>query len=310
MKLTLVIPCYNEEENVDKMYAAIEEAFLGKEMDLELVYVNDGSRDNTLQKLKGLLSKSDFQIKIVDFSRNFGKEAAIYAGLKQSTGDYTALIDGDLQQPPALVAEMVAFLEAHPDYDCVATYQDKRGEGAVLKFFKNMFYKVINKVTDVTFVNGASDFRTFRRNMLETILSMSEGDRFTKGIFAWVGFRTHFIPYVAAERTAGVSKWSFRKLFKYAMGGIMSFSSVPLSFAKYAGGLSVLSAFVYLLVVLIRQWMRPMDPVIIMILLMGGLNLIALAVLGSYVGKIFFEAKKRPIYIAREVLSNDKKTKN
>ena len=310
MKLTLVIPCYNEEENIDKMYAASEDAFLGKDMDLELVYVNDGSRDNTLQKLKALLSKKDFEIKIVDFSRNFGKEAAIYAGLKQSTGDYTALVDGDLQQPPALVGEMVAFLEANPDYDCVATYQDKRGEGAILKFFKNMFYKVINKVTEVTFVNGASDFRTFRRNMLETILSMSEGDRFTKGIFAWVGFRTHFIPYEAAERAGGVSKWSFRKLFKYAMTGIMSFSLAPLDFAKYAGGLSVASSLIYLLVVLIRQQTTPFDTVIILLLLIGGLNLLATAILGSYVGKIFFETKKRPIYIAREVLSNDKQSEN
>ncbi len=308
MKLTLVIPCYNEEENIDKMYAAIEDAFLGKDMDLELVYVNDGSRDNTLQKLKALLSKKDFEIKIVDFSRNFGKEAAIYAGLKQSTGDYTALVDGDLQQPPALVGEMVAFLEANPDYDCVATYQDKRGESTILKFFKNMFYKVINKVTEVTFVNGASDFRTFRRNMLETILSMSEGDRFTKGIFAWVGFRTHFIPYEAAERAGGVSKWSFRKLFKYAMTGIMSFSLAPLDFAKYAGGLSVASSLIYLLAVLIRQQTTPFDTVIILLLLIGGLNLLATAILGSYVGKIFFETKKRPIYIAREVLSNDKQS--
>ena len=305
MKLTLVIPCYNEEENIDKMYAAIEEAFLGKGMDLELVYVNDGSRDNTLQKLRALLSKTDFQIKIVDFSRNFGKEAAIYAGLKQSTGDYTALVDGDLQQPPALVAEMVAFLEEHPDYDCVATYQDKRGEGAVLKFFKNAFYKVINQVTDVHFVNGASDFRTFRRNMLETILSMSEGDRFTKGIFAWVGFRTHFIPYVAAERAAGVSKWSFRKLFKYAMGGIMSFSSAPLSFAKYAGALSLLAS---VLAPFFCPVLREYDRVLLFsVLFVGGLNLIAMSILGSYIGKIFFETKKRPIYIAREVLSNDKK---
>ena len=315
MKVTLVIPCYNEAENVDNMYRAIEDAFLGKGMDVELVYVNDGSRDNTLQKLKALLPKTDFEIKIVDFSRNFGKEAAIYAGLKQSTGDYTALIDGDLQQPPALVAEMVSFLEANEDYDCVATYQDKRGESKTLTFFKRAFYKVINGVTDVTFVNGASDFRTFRRNVLETILSMSEGDRFTKGIFAWVGFRTHFIPYVAAERTAGVSKWSFRKLFKYAMGGIMSFSSAPLNFAKYAGGLSVFSSFVYLLVALIRLWgfdvaMSPIDPVIMLILLIGGLNLIAMAILGSYVGRIFFESKKRPIYIARAVLSNEKQADN
>ena len=199
-------------------------------------------------------------------------------------------------------------MEANPDYDCVATYQDKRGEGAVLKFCKNAFYKVINQVTDVQFVNGASDFRTFRRNMLETILSMSEGDRFTKGIFAWVGFRTHFIPYVAAERAGGVSKWSFRKLFKYAMGGIMSFSAAPLSFAKYAGILSLLASVI---VPYLYRGVGMYGRVLyFLILFVGGLNLIAMSILGSYIGKIFFETKKRPIYIAREVLCNDKKSEN
>ena len=305
MKVTLVIPCYNEEENIDKMYAAIEEAFIGKDMELELVYVNDGSCDRTLQKLRALLSKTDFQIKIVDFSRNFGKEAAIYAGLQQSTGDYTALIDGDLQQPPSLVAEMVAFLEENPDYDCVAAYQDTRNEGTTLKFFKNMFYRVINKMTDIHFVNDAGDFRTFRRNMLETILSMSEGDRFTKGIFAWVGFRTHFIPYVAAKRAGGVSKWSFRKLFKYATGGIMSFSTAPLSVAKYAGALSLLAS---VLAPYFCPVLRKYDRVLLFsVLFVGGLNLIAMSILGSYVGKIFMESKKRPIYVARAVLSNEQK---
>ena len=309
MRLSLIVPCYNEEDNIENMYRAIRETFQSQDFELELIYVNDGSRDGTLQKLKGLLPNREFCIKIVDFSRNFGKEAAIYAGLRQVTGDYAALIDGDLQQPPALVLEMVRFLEENEDYDCVAAFQDKRHESSLLKGFKKTFYKIINRVTDVEFVNGASDFRTFRRKMVDTILSMTERNRFTKGIFAWVGFRTHFVPYEAAERAAGSSKWSFRKLFRYAMDGIMSFSSAPLRFAKYAGGLSVFAALVYLIVVLIRKLafgisMSAIAPVMMLILFLGGLNLIAMAILGEYLGRVFTEVKGRPIYIARAVLSN------
>ncbi len=309
VKLSLVIPCYNEGENIDRMYQAIEETFLNQELELELVYVNDGSKDQTLQKLKALLSKKDFEIKIVDFSRNFGKESAIYAGLKNATGDYTALIDGDLQQPPALVLDMVHFLEENEDYDCVAAFQEKRSEGAILKGFKKMFYKIINSITDVEFVNGASDFRTFRRGVVDAILSMSETNRFTKGIFSWVGFRTHFVPYVAAERVAGSSKWSFKKLFNYAIDGIISFSSAPLRFVKYAGVASILASLVYLVTVLIRKWcfhipMSAFAPVMMLILLIGGVNLLAMEILGEYIGRIFTEVKKRPIFVARAVLTN------
>ena len=311
MKLSLIIPCYNEQDNVEQMYRVIEDTFLEKSFDLELVYVNDGSRDQTIQKLRSLLEKKDFSIKIVDFSRNFGKESAIYAGLKHATGDYITLIDGDLQQPPALVLEMVDFLEQNKDYDCVAAFQEKRNESALLKFFKKSFYKTINKITNVEFLNGASDFRTFRRNIAETILSMTESNRFTKGIFAWVGFRTHFVPYEAAERTAGTSKWSFRKLLNYAIDGIVSFSTAPLRFVKYAGGASIFAAVAYLLYNLIGKWafgirVSVIAPAIFLILLIGGVNLIAMEILGEYVGRIFAEVKKRPIYVAREVLTNEK----
>ena len=308
MRLSLIIPCYNEEGNVENMYRAIEQTFLGTDVELELIYVNDGSRDQTLACLKKLLDKKDFCIKIVDFARNFGKEAAIYAGLCQATGDYTALIDGDLQQPPALVLDMVDFLEKNEDYDCVAAFQEKRKESAVLKWCKGLFYKIINRATKLEFVNGTSDFRTFRRSMVDAMLSLSERNRFTKGIFSWVGFRTHYVPYVAAERTAGQSKWSFRKLFRYAMDGIVSFSNAPLKFAKYTGVASVLFSIVYLIILLIRKYALgyPLfnEPVKMLIILMGGLNLIAIAILGEYVARIFAEVKQRPIYVARKVLTN------
>ena len=308
MRLSLIIPCYNEEGNVENMYRAIEQTFLGTDVELELIYVNDGSRDQTLACLKKLLDKKDFCIKIVDFARNFGKEAAIYAGLCQATGDYTALIDGDLQQPPALVLDMVDFLEKNEDYDCVAAFQEKRKESAVLKWCKGLFYKIINRATKLEFVNGTSDFRTFRRSMVDAMLSLSERNRFTKGIFSWVGFRTHYVPYVAAERTAGQSKWSFRKLFRYAMDGIVSFSNAPLKFAKYTGVASVLFSIVYLIILLIRKYVLgyPLfnEPVKMLIILMGGLNLIAIAILGEYVARIFAEVKQRPIYVARKVLTN------
>lgn len=311
MKLSLIIPCYNEQDNVEQMYRVIEDTFLEKPFDLELVYVNDGSRDQTLQKLRALLEKKDFSIKIVDFSRNFGKESAIYAGLKHATGDYITLIDGDLQQPPALVLEMIDFLEQNKDYDCVAAFQDKRNESAILKLFKKTFYKTINKITNVEFLNGASDFRTFRPNIAGTILALTESNRFTKGIFSWVGFCTHFIPYEAAERTAGTSKWSFRKLLNYAIDGIVSFSTAPLRFVKYAGVTSIFAAFAYLLYGLIRKLafgisMSAIAPAVFLILLIGGVNLIAMEILGEYIGRIFAEVKRRPIYVAREVLTNEK----
>lgn len=313
MRLSLIIPCYNEEGNVENMYRAIEQTFRGTEVAPELIYVNDGSCDGTLASLKQLLKKQDFDIKIVDFSRNFGKEAAIYAGLQHATGDYTALIDGDLQQPPSLVLEMVRFLEENEDYDCVAAFQEKRSESFVLKSFKKAFYAIIKRVTGLEFVNGTSDFRTFRRSMTEAMLSLSERNRFTKGIFCWVGFRTHYVPYVAAERTAGSSKWSFRKLFRYAIDGIMSFSNAPLRFARYAGITALFADLIYAAVLLVRRlafgsFVSSHALLAMLILLMGGLNLIAMDILGEYVGKLSVEARQRPIYVARAVLSNDKKT--
>lgn len=230
MKLSLVVPCYNEQDNVRAFYDAAVNAFLGCGYEYELVMVNDGSRDNTGIELKKLFyeKREETPITIVQFSRNFGKEAAILAGMKHAKGDLVTLIDADLQQRPEIVREMVQILDEHPEYDCVAAFQKERNEGRGLSFFKREFYRLINQMSEVEFVNGASDFRTCRRKMVDAILSMPEYHRFSKGIFSWVGFDTYYIPYVAEERHAGKTKWSFWKLFKYAVEGIIGYSTAPL----------------------------------------------------------------------------------
>lgn len=200
MKLSFVIPCYNEEGNVKLIHDKILETFKKEKMDYEIIFVNDGSKDKTMVNLKKLLESSKCNIKVINFSRNFGKEAAIFAGLKESSGDLVSLIDADMQQDPKYVLDMVKFLDANLDYDSVAMYQDVRKEGKVLSFFKKCFYKLINKISDTTFTENASDFRTLRRNMVDSILSMQEYYRFSKGIFSWVGFDTYYMPYVAEER--------------------------------------------------------------------------------------------------------------
>ena len=218
MKLSLVCPCYNEGKNIRAFYDACVGALETKVEDYELVFVNDGSRDDTWSVLTEIFDSSDKNIKLVNFSRNFGKEAAMYAGLCRAEGEYTAIIDTDLQQRPETVLEMVSFLDNNPDYDVVCAYQEKRNESRFISGCKSLFYKLINKMCDINFKEGASDFRTFRSGVREAILSVGECHRFMKGIFSWVGFNTYFIPYNAEDRHAGTSTWSFWKLLKYALG--------------------------------------------------------------------------------------------
>ena len=213
--LSAIVPCYNEEENVRDFYDEFiknQSFFREKDLDFELIYVDDGSRDHTVAEVKKLI-EADSRVHLLSFSRNFGKEAAILAGMKHAKGDLVTLIDADLQQRPEIVREMVQILDEHPEYDCVAAFQKERNEGRGLSFFKREFYRLINQMSEVEFVNGASDFRTCRRKMVDAILSMPEYHRFSKGIFSWVGFDTYYIPYVAEERHAGKTKWSFWKLF-------------------------------------------------------------------------------------------------
>jgi len=306
MQLSLVIPCYNEGENVQAMHAACVEAFANCGYAYEMVFVDDGSKDDTFTQLKNLHANSE-NMRVVRLSRNFGKESAIYAGLQHAKGDFVCIIDADLQQPPALVRDMVVFLELNSDVDCVAAYQQQRSDGRVLKFFKNNFYRIINRITEIEFVQGASDFRTMRRSMVDAILALGEQNRFAKGIFSWVGFATHYVPYIAAARHAGSTKWNKRRLFRYAFDGIISFSTMPLRLASVAGVLSALGALIYGLVVIIQRlfWSVAVPgfaTLAVLILFLGGLQLLGLGLIGEYLAKTYTETKARPIYVAREVL--------
>lgn len=307
MKLSLVVPCYNEVENVAAFQKAVIEAFRDCGYDYEIVFVDDGSRDGTFEALKALHEKQECPVTVVSFSRNFGKEAGLYAGLEHARGDYISLIDADLQQRPELVRDMVKILEEEPQFDIVAAYQDRRNEGKVLTFFKSSFYSIINQLSSVKLHPDASDFRTFRRKVAESILRLPEYHRFSKGIFAWVGFETKFIPYTACERAAGTTKWSFRKLLRYAIDGIIGFSTAPLRMATYTGLFSAVAALIYLVVVVLQKLISGIDipgyaTIIVLILFLGGMQLLCLGLIGEYVGKIFEQSKSRPVYLAKEVL--------
>ncbi|MCL2298919.1 MAG: glycosyltransferase family 2 protein [Firmicutes bacterium] len=307
MHLSLVMPCYNEAANVEAMHDAVAAAFEGCGFAYEMVFVDDGSGDGTFAKLKALRENSPQSITVVRFSRNFGKESAIYAGLRHARGEYVTLIDADLQQPPALALEMARFLDDNDEFDCVAAFQAQRSEGKATVFLKNCFYKLMNRITEIEFVQGASDFRTMRRSMAQAILSLGEHNRFSKGIFSWVGFRTHYIPYKAGERHAGSTKFGTRKLFKLAFDGIVSFTTMPLRLAAFAGVFSALAALVYMLVVIVQKLGWGIDvpgyaTLVVVILFLGGLQLLGMGVLGEYLAKTYVESKRRPIYLAREVL--------
>lgn len=312
MKLSLVVPCYNEAENVAAFQDAVIGAFDGCGYEYEIVFVNDGSKDATLHNLKKIFKQQKCPVKVISFSRNFGKESGIYAGMDHACGDYISLIDADLQQRPEIVREMVQILDEQREYDVVAAYQDRRGEGKVLSFFKKSFYSVINRMSDVQLQRDASDFRTFRRSVAESILALGECHRFSKGIFAWVGYNTCYIPYTACERHAGTTKWSFKKLMNYAIEGIIGFSTKPLRLATYLGMLTALSAVVYTIIVILEKlvWQTTIPgyaTIVVLILLLGGMQLFCIGIIGEYVGKIFEQSKHRPIYIPKEILSYENK---
>ena len=307
MKLSLVVPCYNEAESVSLFQEAVIKAFADCGYDYEIVFVDDGSKDATMHNLRKLHKEQKCPVKVVSFSRNFGKEAAIYAGLQYASGEYISLIDADLQQPPEIVRNMVSILDEDTKYDVVAAYQDRRGEGRILSFFKKGFYGLINKLSTVKLQPDASDFRTFRRSVAESLMELKEYHRFSKGIFAWVGYETCFIPYTANKRVAGTTKWSFRKLFNYALEGIVGFSTAPLRLSVYLGFFTAVAAVIYLIAVLLEKLIYGI-PVpgyatnIILILLLGSMQLFCIGIIGEYVGKIFEQSKDRPIYLQKEYL--------
>ena len=311
MKLSLVVPCYNEAENVAAFQNAVMDAFQGCGYDYEIVFVDDGSKDATLHSLHKLHAVQACPVKVVSFSRNFGKEAAIYAGMQQASGDYVSLIDADLQQRPEIVRNMVSILDDKPEYDVVAAYQDRRGESKLLSFFKKSFYSLINRLSDINLKSDASDFRTFRRSVAESILALGEYHRFSKGIFAWVGYNTFFIPYTACERAAGVSKWSFPKLFNYAVEGIIGYSTKPLRIATFLGGLTAFAAMLYLIFVVLEKLIMGIDipgyaTIIVLILFLGSIQLVCIGIIGEYVGRSFEQSKNRPVYVAKEILDYNK----
>ena len=309
-KLSLVVPCYNEGENVIPFHEAVLDAFQDCGYSIEIIYVDDGSRDATLHNLKKIYARQDCKVKIISFSRNFGKEAGIYAGMQHASGAYISLIDADLQQRPEIVRDMVQMLEEQPEYDIVAAFQDRRREGKVLSFFKKSFYAIINRLSKVPLQPDASDFRTFRRSVRDSILELPEYHRFSKGIFAWVGYKTMFIPYTACPRQSGVTKWSFWKLFNYAMEGIIGFSTAPLRLATLLGSVTGVAALVYLVCVILEKLIKGIAvpgyaTLIVLLLFFSSMQLFCIGIIGEYVGRTFEQSKNRPIYIAKEVIGED-----
>lgn len=312
MKLSLIVPCYNEAENVIPFQDAVIHAFRGCGYDFEIVYIDDGSRDATLHNLKKLYNEQKCPVKVVSFSRNFGKEAGLYAGLVHAEGDYISLIDADLQQRPEIVRDMVQILDDKPETDVVAAYQDRRSEGHLLSFFKKSFYAIINKLSNVKLQPDASDFRTFRRSVRDSIVDLFEYHRFSKGIFAWVGYSTEFIPYTACERAHGKTKWNFGKLVNYAVEGIIGFSTAPLRLATILGTCSGIISVIYLIVVILQKLIRGIDvpgyaTITVLVLFFGSAQLFCTGIIGEYVGRTFEQSKNRPIYIAKEILKPDQK---
>ena len=311
-KISIIIPCFNEEEALPIYYAEMKKVMdsMKKQTSFELLFVDDGSSDRTYEIMKDLHRK-DGRCQYLSFSRNFGKEAAIYAGFQKASGDLVTVIDADLQQRPEIVVKMVKILLENEEYDCVAAYQEERHEGKMVGGLKNMFYKIINKTSEIEFYPGASDFRTFRRTVVDAILSLPEYHRFSKGIFSWVGFNTCYIPYIAEERNAGETKWSVSKLFKYAIEGFISYTTFPLKIATGIGLFTSLCAIIYLFVVVIQKlcFGNPVPgypTIVVLILLLGGIQLTILGIIGEYLARMYIQGKHRPIYIEKKLLDYKK----
>lgn len=305
MTISVIVPCFNEEEALPLFYQAMEAIQPQLDQEFEYIFVNDGSRDRTLEVLRELAAQ-DSKVTYLSFSRNFGKEAALYAGLQEAHGELVTVMDVDLQDPPELLVEMVQRLEADPDLDCVGTRRVTRdGEPPIRSFFARMFYRLINRISQVQMVDGARDFRLMRRQMVDAILEVTEYNRFSKGIFSWVGFKTEYLEYKNVERVAGQTSWNFWQLFSYSLEGIVNFSDAPLAIAFVGGALSCLLAFGLAGVVIVRTLLYG-DPtagwpsMVSIILFLGGFQLLTIGILGKYIGKIFMETKNRPIYVIKE----------
>lgn len=312
IKHSLIVPCYNEEGNVEKFLEVTKKAMTGYTDDYEIIFVNDGSRDETPKKLRKIFNENkDVRIKVINFSRNFGKEAAMYAGFTEAVGEYVTIIDADLQQDPLYAVEMGRILDEDPDCDMVAAFQEKRKEGKFITACKTMFYKTINKVTEVDFISDASDFRTMRQSVVKTILSLPEYHRFSKGIFSWVGYNTKAIPYEVKERESGETKWNFTKLLKYALDGIIAYTDAPLKMPLYFGiAMGVLSVILFsigCIGALLAPVLMLYGFIAASVFFAGAIICVFLGIIGYYLGKIHTQVKDRPIFIAKEILTYDDK---
>ena len=303
--LSIVVPCFNEAETIPHFVAAVDAVMTPIAQEIEYIFVDDGSKDQTLTILQELNKQRPQEIHYLSFSRNFGKEAALYAGLKNAKGSVITVMDADLQDPPELLPQMLDMLQ-NEHLDCVGTRRKNRtGEPPIRSFFSKAFYKIINQFSDNEMIDGVRDFRLMTRQMVDAILEMTEYNRFSKGIFSWVGFKTEYIAYENRERVAGETSWSFWGLFKYSLDGIVNFSEAPLMFASFVGALSCLGAGIALIFIVTRALLFG-DPtsgwpsIVSIMLFMGGLQLLCLGIIGKYIGKIFLETKKRPIYLIRE----------
>lgn len=304
-KISVIVPCYNEELSLDYFYDEIDKISKKmKKLDFEFLFINDGSKDNTLGKIKEL-SKKDKRVVYISFSRNFGKEAAMMAGLEHAKGDYITLMDADLQDPPELLEEMYRLIKEE-NYDCVATRRvTRKGEPVIRSFCARQFYKIINQMSDIEMVDGARDYRLMTRQVADSIISMKEYNRYSKGIFSFVGFETKWLEYENIERVAGETKWSFWKLFKYALEGITAFSTVPLLMSAILGFLFCLLSFVMIFVIIFKtlifgDHVSGWPSLVCIIFLLSGIQLFSIGVIGQYLSKTYLESKRRPIYIIKE----------
>lgn len=320
MKLiSVIVPCYNEQEVLPLYYDEMNKIMAQMkaehdDIDFELLFINDGSKDNTLKMLREL-SEKDKRVRYISFSRNFGKEAGMYAGLENARGDYVVIMDADLQHPPAFIPAMYNYVSKE-GYDCATTRRvSRKGESKIRSWFAMKFYKIMNKISQTEIVDGAQDFRFMTRQMVDAILSMKEYNRFSKGIFSWVGFNVKYIEYENVERAAGTTAWSFWKLFMYSLEGIFAFSTAPLALASLLGILSCLVAFIWIIIIIVKtlvfgESVQGFPTIMCAIFFIGGLQLFCTGILGQYLSKTYLETKNRPIYIISETDKNTDKSKN
>ena len=312
MKLSIIVPCKNEEDNVEELYSKINEVL--NKIKYEIIFIDDGSSDKTFERLSDLYEKDIKHVKVLSFSRNFKKDAAIHAGLVHASGEYTCILDGDLQQNPKYLLDMIEFLNNNKEYDEVAMVMKNRTvDNFFMKLCKGIFYKLIDSLSDVHFENAASDFRMFRKNVREAVISLSEKSRFSKGIFAWVGFRVKYLPYDVEPRRKGKTSFNFSSSMKYAIDGILSFSFKPLKIAINCGILTLFAFLIYLIVLLVKiigfnYEFTIGHAIILLMLFLFGIQFLLLGIIGEYIGKINGEVKNRPVYIIREKLGFNTET--